>query len=97
MELLFITAAILAAVGGLIWFKNAVVGDAGVKGVGEKKQKLSDAAIYIVAGAVLLIVAIVLYQQVNAALGLNDKAAYILNWADSLVAKIFSGDIPSLK
>jgi hypothetical protein len=99
MLIVGIVAGLMVIFGLLRWLNSALSSDAGVAGVANKKTPLLVSAGLIAGGAILILVSIVFYKQVNAALGVTAVDPYIYKWVDVTMQQIFStkSTLPSLQ
>jgi hypothetical protein len=97
---------LVATVAGLlgIWaairlLKAGVTGDKGAIAVAEGNSKGVDGFTAILAGGALILVAILIYLQILAAVGQGSQAdnPYIFNWIGLRAEEIFGDGLPQIK
>lgn len=97
LNILGVLAFLVVIYSGFIFLKNSLTDEAGVKGVTQNKTKTGDAAGRIVSSALIILLVIVLYQQINAAVGANEQTPTLLNMVRDLVVGLGNSDLPQLR
>lgn len=92
-----VLAFLVVIYASFLFLKNALTDDAGVKGVTQNKTKEGDATFRIIASALLILLVIVLFQQINAAIGANQQAPTLLDLVRNLVTGLGDSTLPQLR